>query len=150
MQMAAQFAADCVVLLHASYVLFVIAGQLMILIGWWRHWRWIQNAWFRGLHLTAIGTVVLESWIGITCPLTTLENWLRFHAGRKTYNSEFVGRVVHELLFMDWAPWVFTLVYTLFGVFTLMTFRLVPIRWRRRDAARSDPLRQPGTSDPKS
>ena len=149
MEIAAQLAADCVVLLHASYVVFVIAGQVAILIGWWCHWRWVHNVWFRGLHLAAIGTVVLESWVGITCPLTTLENWLRFHAGQRTYQGGFVGRIVHEWLFFDWDPWVFTMIYTLFGAFTVVTFLLVPIRWRKQVDARSQEFKQQTGADPK-
>ncbi len=125
-----RLAADFVVVTHASYVLFVLLGQLVILLGWLRGWQWIRNRWFRGPHLAAIAIVVVESWIGITCPLTTLEHWLRSQAGETTYRGSFLGNAAHDLLFVDWAPWVFTLVYTLFGLLVLLTLVFVPPRWR--------------------
>jgi hypothetical protein len=72
-----RLAADVVVVLHAAYVWFVVFGQLAILIGILRRWAWVRNKWFRWLHLLAISIVVFESLLGIVCPLTTLEGWLR-------------------------------------------------------------------------
>jgi hypothetical protein len=130
MSWAFRLAADIVVLAHASYVLFVLLGQLVILTGWLCGWQWIRNRWFRATHLAAIGIVVAESWCGITCPLTTLEQWLRSQAGDVAYRGDFLGNMAHELLFVDWEPWVFTLVYTAFGLLVLLTFLLVPPRWK--------------------
>ena len=70
-------AADAIVVLHAGYVAFVVLGQLAVLAGILCRWTWIRNPWFRWLHLTAISIVVVEALLGIVCPLTTLETWLR-------------------------------------------------------------------------
>lgn len=129
-------AADAVVILHASYVLFVVLGELLILLGWWRRWEWVRNLWFRGLHVLAILTVVAESWLGITCPLTTLEARLRSHAGQPVESSSFIGRLVHDLLFIDWPNWGFTVVYSLFGALVVISWVLLPPRWRS-DGARA-------------
>ena len=120
--------ADVVVLLHFGYVGFVVAGQLLILVGILLKWSWIRNAWFRFLHLAAIAIVVAESVLGITCPLTTLEQHLRIKAGQATYRGDFVGNLVHDLMFYDLEPWVFTIAYTLFGLLVLGTFVLAPPR----------------------
>jgi hypothetical protein len=122
--------ADVVVLTHLSYVLFVVVGQLLVLVGWARRWEWVRNRGFRGAHLMAILVVVLESWIGITCPLTTLEQWLRTRGGQAAYQGDFVGNLAHDLLFVDWPPWVFTVVYSLFGLLVVMTLWILPPRWR--------------------
>jgi polyferredoxin len=118
--------ADVVVVAHASYVAFVLFGQLLILVGMLRHWRWIRNLPFRLVHLVAIVVVVLESWCGITCPLTTWERWSREAAGDVTYEGDFIANAVHAVLFYRASPWVFTVCYTVFGVIVLLSFVLAP------------------------
>jgi len=125
--------ADAVVFVHAAYVSFVVVGLVAILIGSVLRWQWVRNVWFRVTHLTMIGIVVVESLFGITCPLTTLENNLRYAAGETARAESFVGRWVHDLLFFDAPPWVFTLVYCLFGAVVLATFVLAPPRWSIRE-----------------
>lgn len=123
-----RFAADGVVILHMGYVAFVVVGQLLILVGIARHWNWIRNVWFRGIHLGAIALVVVESLLHVTCPLTTLEQHLRRQAGGATYAGDFIGNWVHELLFIDCTPQAFTWIYTLFGLLVLATFVGAPPR----------------------
>lgn len=127
-------AADGVVVLHAGYVLFVIVGQVLILIGILRKWSWIRGLWFRGLHLAAIGIVVVESLCGVVCPLTTLEKHLRDQAGQAAYPGDFIGNIVHEYLFYDADPQVFTIIYALFGLLVLVTFVIAPPRWKKRES----------------
>ena len=73
--------ADAVLVLHTGIVLFVVGGLLLVVLGNWRGWPWVNRPWFRLAHLAAITAVVAESWLGLTCPLTTLEWWLRARAG---------------------------------------------------------------------
>ncbi len=103
------FLADLTVLVHATFVLFVVGGQILILIGWSRAWHWTKNATFRFLHLIAIGTVVLETVFGITCPLTTLESYLRLLANETTHEMNFIGYWVHYFLFYTAPDWFFIL-----------------------------------------
>jgi len=127
-----RLAADFVVIAHMAYVLFVIVGFLLTLVGCILHWRWIRNPWFRGIHLMMILIVVFEAWLGITCPLTTWEHQLRQLAGGETYQGAFVANLVHDWLFFDAQPWVFTLLYSLFSGGVLLTFLLAPPRWPTR------------------
>jgi hypothetical protein len=120
--------ADAVLLLHAGFVLFVIAGQFAIMIGGWRHWRWARNPWFRYAHLTAISYVVAEAWFGITCPLTLLEDTLRTRAGGAGYETGFVADWLHRLLFYSAPEWVFTWVYSLFFALVITSWWLWPPR----------------------
>ena len=123
-------AADAVVFIHAAYVAFVVLGLVAILIGRMLGWEWVRNVWFRLAHLAMIGVVVVESLFGIICPLTTLENNLRRSAGETTHAESFVGRWVHDLLFFDAPPWVFTVVYCVFGAVVLATFVIAPVHGR--------------------
>lgn len=125
-----QLAANGVLILHVCYVAFVVLGLLLILVGGLFRWRWVRNRWFRAVHLLAITIVVLESWLNITCPLTTLENWLRVKAGAETYEGDFIAIWLHSILFFDLPPWVFVYGYTAFGAAVLAGLILVPPRLR--------------------
>ena len=133
MSLIARLAADVVLALHAGYVLFVICGLLLTIMGGILRWSWIRNFWFRGLHLLAIAIVVAEAWLGITCPLTTLENWLRSQAGLARYQGDFVASWMHDMLFYDLPHQFFTVAYTLFGLAVLLSCLLIPPRWPRRN-----------------
>jgi polyferredoxin len=122
--------ADVVVVLHAGYVAFVIFGELAILVGILLRWNWIRNRTFRLSHLAAIGVVVLESWSGITCPLTTWEDWLRSRAGQTVEKGDFIGRWVHDVLFYQADPRIFTVIYSAFGALVVLSLILSPPRWR--------------------
>jgi hypothetical protein len=65
-------AADAVLMLHVLFVAFVIVGLVLIVVGRLMSWSWVRNWWFRVIHLVAIGIVVLQSWLGVICPLTRL------------------------------------------------------------------------------
>lgn len=123
-------AADLVVAAHFAYVAFVILGLLVVAIGGLRGWQWVRNLWFRTAHLAAIAIVVAESWLGITCPLTTWENALRRRAGQETYRGDFIGTWLHDVLFFELAPDAFTTLYTAFGAAVLASWVFVPPRWR--------------------
>ena len=122
--------ADFIVVVHAGFVLFVVVGLLLTLIGVCRGWEWVRSPLFRYIHLAMILIVVAESWVGITCPLTTWEQQLRAWSGGETYRGDFIANIVHELLFFEADPWVFTLAYTLFGAAVAATFFLAPPRRR--------------------
>ena len=84
-----RLAADFTVVFHMSYAMFIVVGQLLILAGAIRKWRWILNVWFRAIHLAMIAIVVAESLLGIVCPLTTLEKWLRRQPVRRVTRETF-------------------------------------------------------------
>jgi hypothetical protein len=122
----AKVLADLIVVTHAAYVSFIVLGLALILVGVALRWRWVRNTWFRTIHLLAIGIVVAETLAGIPCPLTVWERQLRQVAGQVGYRGDFIGYWVHHLLFFRAEPWVFTLVYMLFGMAVLAAFLLAP------------------------
>lgn len=135
MNLAARLAADFIVVVHFAFVAFVLFGQILIVIGGLCGWSWVRNRWFRGIHFASIGVVVLESWCGVTCPLTTWEYNLRQSAGEGTYEGAFIAYWAHELLFYEGEPWVFTTAYSIFGATVLLSLWLIPPRWRTVAAA---------------
>src|ERR1700747_1487720 len=91
--------ADAVVIIHATYVAFVVFGLAAILIGAAMNWRWTRSLAFRITHLCAIALVCLESIVGVICPLTSLENSIRQHAGATQYPGDFVAYWAHLAIF---------------------------------------------------
>lgn len=83
--------ADLLVVLHLAFVLFVVAGGLLVL-------RWPRLAW---LHLPAAVWGALVEITGWICPLTPLENRLRQRAGLDIYTGDFVGRYVLPVLYPE-------------------------------------------------
>ena len=123
-----RIAADLVLVVHTSFVLFVILGLVLILLGGFRGWLWVKNPWFRLGHLLAIGVVVAQEWIGAICPLTTLEMALRSRAGNAVYGGSFIAHWIEALLYYEAPPWVFAIFYTAFGFLVVASWRIVPPR----------------------
>jgi hypothetical protein len=107
--------ADLVLMTHLGFVMFIVMGLLVILVGGYSGWNWIQNPWFRWLHLAGIALVISQSWMGIVCPLTTLEMALRDRAGDLTYRGTFIAHWLQLVLYYEAPQWVFGLVYGVFG-----------------------------------
>jgi len=126
-------AADLIVVIHLVYVIIVVAGLFVILIGGALKWRFVRNFWFRAAHLAMILIVVFEALFGIVCPLTDWEYDLRAAAGQKDVsNMSFIARLVHYLIFFEFPEYVFTTAYCLFAAAVIVSWRLFPPRlpWR--------------------
>ena len=81
--------ADAVVLLHMCFVVFVVAGGLLVL-------RWRRMAWVH------VPCAVWGAWIefaGWICPLTPLEIWLRRRAGETGYETGFIEHYLLPVLY---------------------------------------------------
>jgi hypothetical protein len=147
MELFYRILADVVVTIHFAYVAFVIGGLAITLAGAALQWTWVRNIWFRIVHLAMIGVVVLEAWCGIVCPLTTWENDLRELAGQAAYRGGFIAHLLHDAMFFDADPRLFTHCYSLFGLTVLATFFLVPPKlpkwWRLSPGGRDQQGRQP-------
>lgn len=137
-----QFLADVVLITHVAIVVFVVAGLVFIIVGNLRAWRLANALWFRLLHLVAIVVVVVQAWLGEVCPLTTFEMWLRTKARETTYSGSFIEHWLSQLLYYAAPSWVFTLVYTLFGLAVLAAWRYFPPRSKKKRNDHDDqPLR---------
>jgi len=121
-----RFLADTVLIVHFSFVVFVLLGCVAILIGPWMRWRWIYSRRFRWLHLAAIGVVVAQAWLGRLCPLTIWESELRRRAGQAGYDASFIQHWLQRLLYYDFPLWVFGVAYTVFGAL------IIALWWRDR------------------
>ncbi len=81
--------ADLVVIVHLSFIVFVVLGGLLAL-------RWRGAPW---LHLpTALWGAAIE-FFGGSCPLTPLESWLRRASGAGGYPGGFIEYYVLPILY---------------------------------------------------
>lgn len=127
-----RFFADVVLVLHVGVVLFVVAGLGLVWLGNGLGWSWVNQIGFRVAHAIAIAIVVAESWLGIVCPLTTLEQAFRTQGGAPTLapGEGFLEHGLGGLIFYDAPAWVFTLAYSLFAALVLATGWRFPPRRR--------------------
>lgn len=111
--------ADLILVVHFVFVLFAVFGFGIVIVGRFIGWSWIYNPVLRMTHLGAIAFVVVQAWLGRLCPLTVWENRLRSRAGQGVYEDSFVQHWLHRVLYYEAEPWVFGVVYTLFGALVL-------------------------------
>ncbi|HAK53288.1 MAG TPA: DUF2784 domain-containing protein [Gammaproteobacteria bacterium] len=114
--------ADAILLLHVAFVAFVVLGLAFILIGKLLTWSWVRNRWFRLIHLASIGVVVVQSWLGVLCPLTNWEITFRAKAGDAVYSGSFISHWLQSLLYYEAPAWVFVVGYTAFGILVIASW----------------------------
>jgi hypothetical protein len=87
--MAYRILADLVVMTHFAFVIFVIAGALLLL----------HSRWWAVLHVPAFLWGALIEFRGWICPLTPLENVLRARAGQVGYTGGFIEHYITPILY---------------------------------------------------
>ncbi len=87
--MPLRLAADAIVVLHFTFVIFVVVGGFV-------SWRFPRVAW---IHIPAATWGALIEFMGWICPLTPLENKLRVRAGDLAYEGGFVEHYVIPILY---------------------------------------------------
>jgi hypothetical protein len=127
--------ANLTALVHLLFVLFVVLGQVLVLVGWSRQWHWTRNRVFRWLHLGAILFVMFSTWFDMYCPLTLLESFLREAAGGQGYETGFIGDWLQRLLYYHAPVWAFVFIYTVFALIVIITFLNYPPEKKAKGSA---------------
>jgi hypothetical protein len=81
--------AEAVLLLHFSFIVFVLFGALLAL-----RWRWVVLA-----HLPAAAWGCFVELTGRICPLTYVENDLRSRAGLSGYSEGFIEHYLLPVIY---------------------------------------------------
>lgn len=124
--------ADFIVSIHFLYVMFVLFGQIIIILGWIFKWSFIRNPYFRILHFVAILIVAVQAILDVSCPLTLWENRLRSLAGQTVeWDISFIGRLLRLFVFYNFPSWFFTVLHVSFAGIVLLTLIFVPPKFRR-------------------
>lgn len=84
-----RYVADTVLLVHLTFILFVIFGAVL---GVWRRWVLV-------VHLPAAAWGAFVELTGRICPLTYLENYLRAGAGQSRYSGSFIEHYLLEIIY---------------------------------------------------
>ena len=82
-------AADMILLLHFAFILFVVAGGLLVL-------KWSRLIW---LHIPAAVWGVWIEFNGWICPLTPLENRLRIIGGDSGFTGGFIEKYIAPVIY---------------------------------------------------
>ena len=87
--MIPRFAADALLIVHLAFIVFVLAGGLLVL----------RRAIWAALHLPAAAWGALAELTGTICPLTPLENGLRRMAGDAGYEGGFIEHYILPVIY---------------------------------------------------
>lgn len=120
--MTYRIGADAVLILHMSFILFVMLGGLLVA---WKRYLLI-------LHLPAVAWGVFVELTGRLCPLTHWENHLRGLAGGAGYETSFVEQYLLPVIYPSWlsVPVQYLLAAVVVLV-NLLIYGWVLWRWRR-------------------
>lgn len=114
-----EWLADAIVVLHLAFVIFAVAGGVLV---WFRP----RLAW---LHVPAFCWATWVEFSGWICPLTPLEQHLRRLAGEQAYQGDFI---VHYLLPVLYPPDLTRGIQWVLGAFVLALNLVVYARLYRR------------------
>jgi len=118
--------ADLIVVVHFAWILFMLAGFILALIGFW--WKRFFDKWlFRTLHLLGIVYVGLLAVLREYCPLTILENALREKYDLYlTYPGSFIVHYLQRLVYPDIQPSMILIPTMIIAIFTILVFIFRP------------------------
>lgn len=114
-------AADIVFVLHFCFALFAVFGGLLVL----------RRRFVLYLHLPALIWSALVELLQLPCPLTRLENHLRFLGGEAGYAGGFVEYWVSAILYSDMSAAFQMFLGILLLAFNAFVYRSVSRKWRR-------------------
>jgi hypothetical protein len=81
--------ADLVLVAHLLFIGFVVGGVFLA-------WRWPRIIW---VQLPAMVYGALVEFVGFTCPLTSLQNYLLRRAGDSGYRGGFISHYLIQVIY---------------------------------------------------
>ena len=116
--------ADLIVVIHFTWILFMLVGFILTLCGFF--WREFFDWWlFRTVHLFGIVYVTSLALLREYCPLTILENSLRERYNHDlTYPGSFIAHYIEKLVYPDVNPLIILIPLVIIAVFTMIIFIL--------------------------
>ncbi len=104
--------AICILLLHASFISWVVFGALLTR----------SRPVLRWLHIASLVWGILTELLPWPCPLTVLENWLEARAGVQPYQGGFLLHYLDKLVYPDISASVLTVAGVVICALNLMFY----------------------------
>ena len=116
------YIADFILIVHVLLIIFIVSFFFLIPIGYKLNWSFIKNRKIRYIHIILMLIVTLETFFGITCPLTYLENFF----SKKTGNDTFIFYWISKIIYWDLPSSFFLLLYITCLGWTVIIWKLFP------------------------
>ena len=113
---------DIVLVFHFIIIIFIISGFILVPIGYKMKWVWLSNLKLRSLHLGLICFVTIETTIGMTCPLTIIENLFN----ESQYSQSFIKFWISKIIYWDLPTLFFIILYSLCTLWTILMWKIFP------------------------
>lgn len=114
--------ANIILIFHFFIVIFITIQFFSIPIAYKLNWKWQKNKRLRFIHLFLIFIITVETIIGITCPLTLIENNLR-----DIQSSEgFISTWIRNILYWNLPTSFFLITYLICFIWTLLMWKFFP------------------------
>ena len=114
--------ADFILIIHFVIVIYIASWILLIPIAYKINWDIFKNKNLRLIHIILLFFVSLESIFGLTCPLTSIENYLRNIVNTKT----FISYWLETIIYWDLPNIFFVGLYSLSLMLTIFWWKLFP------------------------
>ena len=118
--------ADIILILHFLVVIFITVGFLLVPIGYYYDLSWIKIFKIRLFHFGLMFLVTFETLVGITCPLTSIENYLRGINNSKSFISFWIEKIIY----WDFPTSFFMFLYFVFLGWTLLMWKIYPPKFK--------------------
>ena len=113
---------DIIIFFHFVIVIFITSLLVLIPLGYKLNWKLLQNKTVRKTHLGLMSFVTFEAIIGMTCPLTMVENYLSGMSQNETFISYWLGKVIY----WNFPSIFFTIIYCLCLIWIILMWRIFP------------------------
>ena len=114
--------ADIVLMFHFAIIFFITFGFFLIPIGYSLGWIWIKNSKLRKCHCGMMIFVTFETILGITCPLTLIENSLR----GINESTSFISYWINQIIYWNFPNQLFIVLYCICLVWTFLIWKIFP------------------------
>ena len=116
--------ADLILILHFGIVLFITSLFFLIPVGYKFNWIFTKNIKVRVFHAGLMTFVTIETFLGMACPLTYLENY--FLNENENENKLFLSYWLNKIIYWDLPSYFFLIMYLICLVWTFIMWYIFP------------------------
>ncbi|MEM2983019.1 MAG: DUF2784 domain-containing protein [Candidatus Bathyarchaeia archaeon] len=119
--------AEITVFIQLLFIIFLIGGFTVIVLGHFLKWPITRHLTFRTFHLIGFLIVVGFELAGLLCPLTYLEIWLRNKQDPESaYFGSFIAHYIEKIIYWEVPMELILLPTCAIAILTLLIFLISP------------------------